>query len=264
MLARSAAFAACFVASVSGQAIAATTADINCWRGDEVAAVQLQTLQTALMVQALKCQDTLPAAVDGYNRFLGNKRGLLLNSRHVIEGHFVRGMGTMDGTVAATNFQTRLGNRTSSDSISPERCRQSGAYSRIAAAASDDDLLDLARQLAPADALDACPASVAPAALPGRMNVQVWHRRAPVPLTIPAPEPVAAPAPVLAADPAPSLQPAVAVVAPAPVAAPAAIVAPAAAVKPAAPAGKADQVAALQAAVAALNLVAASLATDAK
>jgi len=267
---QAAAFAACFVLPFATGSYAATIADKECWRSEEVSAVQIQTIHAMLMIDALKCQETLASTVDGYNKFIQNKRALLVSSKHIVEGHFVRTMGAVDGTAAATNFQTRLGNRISTDDIDVKQCQRTGMYARLAAAASDEDLMRLAQLIAPAEALETCPA-VAADTTPTKMIIPVWEKSAP-PAAEPAflaadetvePEPAAEPIPFNRAPPgeAPldddTLEPIVAVASPPPVT-------PTIAREPAATpkSSKASQIKALQAAAAALNQAATSLATE--
>lgn len=270
--------AACLVMPVSNAALAQSFEDEPCWRPEEAAAARVQTVQTMLMVQALKCQDTMAASVDGYNLFLQRKRDLIVATKRIVEGHFVRSLGAVAGANEATNFQTRLGNLTSSDEIDPERCRQAAAYARLASNASDEDLQDLAALIAPMQRLYTCARSEPAGPTPAAMVIPSWRGSAlPAP---PALEKAPAPAALEKAPDEPAetvawngatgaLQPAPEEAAPAEdaVQAVAATDRTPAKAAPTAPADtpattKADQVKALQAAVAALNQVAASLATE--
>ncbi len=161
----------------SSIAQAATPAD--CWSPDEVAAVRIRNLQSMLLVESLKCRDTVPDTVAAYNDFVTKKRALLLTNKYRVQDHFIKNYGAAAGSVASNNYETRAGNHNSSPKITPERCRSVAAYSRLAANASEDDLPALADALARSNPIADCP--VAPTA----MVIPVWKNGRPQPVAAP-------------------------------------------------------------------------------
>ena len=116
----------------------------NCWQNDEIAAAELHNFQTMLMVGALKCRDRLPAALEGYNRFMSVKRDLIVANQFLLMSHFIREYGDSSGTGAFRDYETSVGNRHSAaDNLG--RCEAIGAMGRMAASASEADLRELAR-----------------------------------------------------------------------------------------------------------------------
>lgn len=243
----------------------------DCWHADEVSAARVGTLQTLLMVQALKCQDTVPATLASFNKFMADKHDLIVRDKYLIQAHFVRQYGAGDGMKASDDYQTKLGNQNSSAVVTVAECEKAATYSRLAAGAGEEDLSVLAGMVSAAVPIVECPAPATTAAKPAAMVIQVWKPAQPAPAPAAAGAPVAVqpavavaapgehspevlaaiagPVPVRATAPAPT--PAVFKPAPAPVPAPSP--------SPAAAPSNADTMKALQAAVAALTQVAATL-----
>ena len=65
----------------------------GCWKADEQRAAEVHNFQTMLMVGALKCRNSVPAALDGYNSFMSSKRDLIVANQYVLMGHFIREYG---------------------------------------------------------------------------------------------------------------------------------------------------------------------------
>ena len=173
----------CLFVPATSQALAQASNYADCWQQDESTAAHVQNLQSFLMVQALKCQDTLPATTESYNKFLAAKRSLIIANRRAVVGHFVRQYGPEAGQAAFTAYETQLSNHSSSPVIDVAQCEKAGAYARFAAAASDADLLMLADVIAANTVISDCPAPTAPRAA---MVMPVWPR--PIPMrTAPTP-----------------------------------------------------------------------------
>ena len=248
--------------------LTAHAADVHCWRPDEVRAARIQNLQTVLMVDAIKCQDTIPATLASYNAFVGKHRELLTANRYAVQAHFVRTLGAAEGATAATNHETRAGNQLSAGPIDVKRCEATGMYARLATHASEEDLAMMADVLATGTEIAACPVAAAPGK-PVAMVIPIWKKPAPLSAATPTVATGPAVAPALAVAPPPAVAAASALATPG-VMTPAV----ATAVKPLAmPAAKPPRIAApapptpdhastlvaLQAAVAALNQVASTL-----
>lgn len=150
-------FAAC--AAVLPLSIASANAappDRNCWQADEQRAAEVHNFQTMLMVGALKCRDRVPAALDGYNAFMGAKRDLIVANQYVLMSHFIREYGDSSGIGAFRDYETRVGNQHSgADNLA--RCEAIGAMGRMAANASEADLRELARVVGEDSLTTVCP-----------------------------------------------------------------------------------------------------------
>lgn len=215
--------------SVSAHAI--PSPDSGCWKADEQRAAEVHNFQTMLMVGALKCRNSVPAALDGYNSFMSSKRDLIVANQYVLMGHFIREYGDSNGLGAFRQYETRVGNMHSgADNLA--RCEAIGAMSRMAAGASETDLRELAR-LVGEDSLTApCPntafadeglapaveatlkseeqfppvTGAAPALVPAATDLAAKDAApepvvdAPVPLDVPVQVPVAAEVPVQVAS----------------------------------------------------------------
>ncbi len=253
--------ALCATATIitTSHAGADTVGRIDCWHADEVAAARVGTLQTLLMVQALKCQETSPATLAAYNKFLADKHDVIVRDRYLIQAHFVRQYGASDGLKASDDYQTKLGNQNSSAIVTVGECEKAGTYSRLAAAASEDDLAVLANMTAATTSITQCPEPVAAVAAPTAMVIPVWRKPDTIatpatPRSIEATPAVAVVVPgqhsaeVLAAISSPVHDPAPVVTRPVPAPVPAS-----------SSPSNADTMKALQAAVAALTQVAATL-----
>lgn len=278
---------------VAGQAQAQTSAD-DCWRVEEVKAARILHLQNMLLVDALKCRDTMPSTMESYNGFMSKQHGTVVSSKHVTQARFVRMLGAEAGDKASTDYDTQIGNQLSAAPIDVQRCETSGMYARLATVASEADLVQLADLLAASVHVVPCAVADAAPAKPTHMVIEVWKRPEPAVMAAPvavstasaAPAPAAGAALAPAAGAAPAIVAASAVVSPATgvvavapmpamvstpaVAVQAAAVAPIAiaavkapVVAPAAVPDRSQAVKALQAAVAALNDVAQSLAQEA-
>jgi hypothetical protein len=140
--------------SVSAHAI--PSPDSGCWKADEQRAAEVHNFQTMLMVGALKCRNSVPAALDGYNSFMSSKRDLIVANQYVLMGHFIREYGDSNGLGAFRRYETHVGNKHSgADNLA--RCEAIGAMSRMAAGASETDLRELARLVGEDSLTATCP-----------------------------------------------------------------------------------------------------------
>lgn len=244
---RFAASALLMATSVTAQASAELASVAECWRADEAKAVRIQNLQTMLMVDAIKCQETMASTLEGYNAFLAKRQDTLIANKYLMQAHFVRKLGPVEGAKAATDYDTKVGNLLSASPISVDRCESTGMYARLATNASDDDLVIMADTLAGAVEVVECPAAEPAKAKPTEMVIPIWKKPAPPVLGTTETQ-------ALAAIPAQGSGLVQNASVPAQV--------PGMSSKPQS-ANNADAVKALHAAVAALNQVAATLQTDA-
>lgn len=140
--------------TVSANAVPSPGSD--CWKADEQRAAEVHNFQTMLMVGALKCRNSVPAALEGYNSFMSSKRDLIVANQYVLMNHFIREYGDSNGLGAFRNYETRVGNLHSrADNLA--RCEAIGAMSRMAAGASETDLRELARVVGEDTLTSSCP-----------------------------------------------------------------------------------------------------------
>ena len=160
---------------------AVRASDLNdaCWRADEARASRIQALQTMLMVDAIKCQDTVPGTLASYNAFMTDRHDMLLANKYMVQAYFVRTLGPVDGAKASTDNDTLVANRLSSDAIDVRRCETTGMYTRAAAQATDDDLLTMATILTKDADVNECPILQALPARPAAMIIPVWKKPQP-------------------------------------------------------------------------------------
>lgn len=239
--------------SPAANAAAVTSA---CWRADEARASRMQALQTMLMVDAIKCQDTIPETLASYNAFMKTRHDAIIANKYMVQAYFVRTLGPVDGAKAFTDNDTLVANRLSSDGIDVRRCEASGMYARAAAQATEEDLLTMATILTKDANVIECPVQTVVTARPTTMVIPVWKKP-----TQTVGLDIAAPQPAVQTDATPSIADAgnsglskagpSSAMASSPAADPVAGVAPAS--------NQAETLKALQAAVAALTQVASAL-----
>ena len=194
---RNAAIAATLVCSLPTQSLAQTAYSADCWRPDEARAARLQNLQMALMIDAIKCQDTMPTTLASYNDFMSQRRDLIVANKYGVQAHFVRTLGSVDGAKGSTDYDTRTGNTLSSAPIDVDRCEAAGVYARLATHAPEDDLVALSDMLVKTPGFAECAATATVSTKPKAMIIPVWRK----PETA-ATEPVTVQPAVVAANPA--------------------------------------------------------------
>jgi len=192
---RFAAAAAVFVMPCAVHATSTAAYDSDCWSSDEIASAHIHHLQIKLMVDSLKCQDTIPATLQSYNDFMNTRRNALVAHKRRVEAHFVRRDGGQDGIVASDDYNTRVGNQVSSPVIDVVQCERAGTIARLATAASEADLLVLADTIVPDRIIRDCPDAIPVSDRPRAMVVPVWTRKTEPALF----DTTTAPAPVVAA-----------------------------------------------------------------
>ncbi|MGN6377176.1 MAG: hypothetical protein ACTHMG_16700 [Sphingomonas sp.] len=218
-----------------------------------------------LMVDALRCTNTMPSTVDSYNAFVDAKRPALNSAKYAIQAHFVKQDGADKGIQAFTDYETRLGNELSSPNASYDRCAMIGSLARMATAASAPDLQILSSNFAKSSLIASCPRPAGAAGPRKTMVIPVWKTATPADPPTASEAAAASGPPQESDDPAagdPAVKPTPAVmtsVEAAPTASPA--VAPSAAAAP--KAAPEDAATALQQAAAALAQAAAALKQEA-
>lgn len=128
----------------------------QCWDPVLTNSVKIHSLNTLLLVGALKCRSASPAILDSYNKFVETRRDILAENSFLVSAHFINIHGSSSGKIAFANYESKLANQFSGRAEDPISCARIGAYSRLAARASESDLLELASAVAPLPQLE-CP-----------------------------------------------------------------------------------------------------------
>jgi hypothetical protein len=129
----------------------------DCWYPDELSAARVQNFQTMLMIGTFKCRQKIPDALESYNLFMSNKRDFIVYNKNIVISHFIRQYGPSSGNIAYMNYETGVGNLHSMQNLI-DRCETISAYSRLAANASEADLVEFSRIVADNSLVVACPA----------------------------------------------------------------------------------------------------------
>jgi hypothetical protein len=101
-----------------------------------------------LMVGTLQCRGTYRASEGLYNNFVRSQRGFLDANANVLKAHFMRENGVNRGQAEYDRFGTSLANQYSSRLDDPDYCDTVHHFARLAARASNDELLALADAVA--------------------------------------------------------------------------------------------------------------------
>lgn len=99
------------VFSVVAGALAASSAQANCWTPKAVAAAQIRELDAMLMVSALRCRFTHPQVLARYNAFVVAERPTLQLVNAELKAHFAQQVGTRGALDAYDRFSTQLANK---------------------------------------------------------------------------------------------------------------------------------------------------------
>lgn len=133
------------LATVTGAALLAGSANAACWTDEAYKAAQVRELDTMLMVEALRCRKTAANFVADYNRFVVASRPALIQANAALKGHFARIVGERGALNAYDNYMTTVANRYGAGSEGLD-CSDVASMVKAAAAAkgSADELHRLA------------------------------------------------------------------------------------------------------------------------
>ncbi|MBO9575227.1 MAG: hypothetical protein J7494_05795 [Sphingobium sp.] len=140
-------------AMVSGPVSAAT-----CWSADAVDAASIRDFDTSLMVATLRCRLHGVDISGDYNRFVREKRAVLVANNDVLRAQFAAGRGEKAGLDAFDRFATALANShgAGSDTLGCDDYKAL-AKAAVAAAPNRAALLELAGRAGVNPALPAAP-----------------------------------------------------------------------------------------------------------
>jgi hypothetical protein len=146
----SAALAMLSLALTSTSALAA-----QCWDANEMNSVRMHSFNTMLLVGALKCRNVAPEVMDSFDAYSRARQEMMAGNSFLVSAHFINRHGLRSGKIAFANYESKVANQYSARTDDPVSCARIGAYSRLAAHATENDLLELASAVAPLPA-DTC------------------------------------------------------------------------------------------------------------
>jgi hypothetical protein len=145
-------------ASVGMTAAASANAYFPCYTENEIGSAQVHEMRIALMVDALKCRNVLPATMLSYSRLMERRDGDFSHHAGQVERQLVMQHGPRAGRVAFADYETMLGNYHSKGRYSVDTCRNLDGFLRLVERAANTDLQALSEVL-PRSAVRACPAA---------------------------------------------------------------------------------------------------------
>lgn len=99
------------IGALLGATMFCAQAQAACWSPREVAAAQIRSLDTMMMVSALGCRGWDRSVAARYNAFVEQNRGTLREANEVIRGHFAGQFGRVSGEEAYDAYVTQIANR---------------------------------------------------------------------------------------------------------------------------------------------------------
>jgi len=175
------------LAVATAAALVATPLQAACWKNDEASAATVRTLQSMLMVAALRCQVAHHDITADYNEFVKANRTTIQTLNDKLKSHFIRAHGPVAGQTEYDRFTTTLANGFGAAASGAEVCAGAASLAREAAmiAGSVEGLLLLAGREGLSTVLP-----------DGTCEPQITVAQAgpPAPAPTPAPAPAAGPA----------------------------------------------------------------------
>ena len=134
------------MAVAAAAALVAAPIQAACWKSDEASAATIRTLQSMLMVAALRCQVAKHDITGDYNEFIKANRAALTGMNDKLKAHFIRTHGPVAGQTEYDRFTTSLANGYGAAPSGAEICAGTASLAREAAmmAGSVEGLLLLA------------------------------------------------------------------------------------------------------------------------
>lgn len=145
-------------ACVGMTAAASANAYFPCYTESEIGSAQVHEMRIALMVDALKCRNVVPAAMASYDRLMELRGGDFRRYSGQVESQLVAQRGPRAGRVAFADYETMLGNYHSKGRYTVQTCRNLAGFMRLVERAANTDLQALSEVL-PRTAVRACPAA---------------------------------------------------------------------------------------------------------
>ena len=150
------------LASLGACAGMATAVSANpyfpCYTEGEIGSAQVHEMRIALMVDALKCRNVVPATMQSYGQLMAQRDGDFSHHAGRVERQLVAQHGPRAGRVAFADYETMLGNYHSKGRYTVQTCRNLDAFLRLVERAASTDLQALS-EVMPRSAIRACPAT---------------------------------------------------------------------------------------------------------
>jgi len=121
------------MAVAAATALVATPVQATCWKSDEASAAQVRTLQSMLMVAALRCQVAKFDITSDYNEFVKSNRTAIQGMNDKLKAHFIRARGPVAGQTEYDRFTTTLANGFGAAASGAEICASAASLAREAA-----------------------------------------------------------------------------------------------------------------------------------
>lgn len=147
---------ASFGACVGLSAGASANPFFPCYTEGEIGSAQVHEMRIALMVDALKCRNVMPAAMISYRRLMELRDSDFSHHAGRVEQQLVAQHGPRAGRVAFADYETMLGNYHSLGRYTAQTCRNLDGFLRLVERAANTDLQSLSEVL-PRSAVRACP-----------------------------------------------------------------------------------------------------------
>lgn len=141
-----------------GMAGASANPYFPCYTEGEIGSARVHEMRIALMVDALKCRNVVPAAMLSYGSLMERRDGDFRHHASQVERQLVLQHGARAGRVAFADYETMLGNYHSRGRYTVETCRNLDGFLRLVERAANTDLQALSEVL-PRTAVRACPAA---------------------------------------------------------------------------------------------------------
>jgi hypothetical protein len=150
-------------ACVGMPAAASANSFFPCYTEAEIGSAQVHEMRIALMVDALKCRDLVPAAMVSYGHLMAARDGDFRLHAGRVEGQLVERYGPRAGRIAFADYETMLGNHHSKGRYTVQTCRNLDGFLKLVERAANTDLRALS-EVIPRSAIRACPAATYDAA----------------------------------------------------------------------------------------------------
>ncbi len=144
-------------ACVGMSASASANTFFPCYTESEIGSAQIHEMRIALMVDALKCRDVVPASARSFEQLMVQRDGDFQQHAGKLEAQLVERYGARQGRIAFADYETMLGNFHAKGRYTVQTCRNLDAFMRLAERAANTDLRALS-EVMPRSAIRACPA----------------------------------------------------------------------------------------------------------
>jgi hypothetical protein len=104
----------------------------ECWSETALEAARIRQFETMMMVSTLRCRLTGTDFSESYNRFVREKRPVLVEAGETMRGQFAKAVGAQHALDAYDDFMTKIANGYGGG-VEGANCADMGAVARAAA-----------------------------------------------------------------------------------------------------------------------------------